>query len=54
MASARPRRKVRQEPDAAALAAVAERLGPFEDEALAASLARLGALVRRDTSARKR
>lgn len=53
VASARPRRRIRPEPDAAALAAVAARLGPFEDEALAASLARLGALVRRDTNARK-
>lgn len=53
VASARPRRRLRPEPDEATLAAMAERLGPFEDEALAASLARLGALVRRDTRARR-
>ncbi len=36
------------EPDAGQLAAVRETLGPMEDEALGASLARLGALVRRE------
>lgn len=54
VAGLRPRRRAWAEPDAAALAAAASRLGPFEDQALAASLARLGALVRRDTSARRR
>lgn len=38
----------RVEPDPAALAQVRGTLGAFEDEALGASLARLGALVRRE------
>lgn len=41
------------EPDAQALAIAAARLGTFEDAALKASLARLGALVRRDIGARR-
>lgn len=36
------------EPDRASVATVREEIGRFEDEALAASLARLGALVRRE------
>ncbi|MCS0495369.1 DciA family protein [Ancylobacter sp. MQZ15Z-1] len=43
---ARPPRPA--EPDAAARADIARRLGPFEDPELAAALARLGALVARD------
>jgi hypothetical protein len=36
------------EPSLAAVAEMAEKIGPFEDEALGQSLARLGALVRND------
>jgi hypothetical protein len=35
-----------REPEATAVAAVARKIGPFEDEALGRSLARLGALVK--------
>ncbi|QRG07112.1 DUF721 domain-containing protein [Xanthobacter dioxanivorans] len=35
-------------PDGTSVAAMRREIGPFEDEALAASLARLGALVRRE------
>lgn len=37
-----------QEPDPLHVAAIRQNLGPMEDEALAASLARLGALVQRE------
>lgn len=49
----RPARRRRPEPDAAACASVASRLGSFEDEELARALARLGALVRREADARR-
>jgi len=48
VATIRPRRRHPQEPDAAACAEIARRLGPFEDPALGDKLARLGALVARD------
>lgn len=53
VAALKPKRRLFVEPDAAACAEVAGRLGPFEDDALAASLARLGALVIREKKARQ-
>ena len=53
VASLRPKPRAFIEPDAAACAEVAARLGSFEDQALAKSLARFGALVARDKKARQ-
>jgi len=53
VAALKPKPRLFVEPDAAARAEVADRLGPFEDDALAASLARLGALVIREKKARQ-